>query len=206
MTPLPAGGLYAITPAGTIDTAALLAQVSASLRGGARMIQYRAKAGAQRMQAEALLQLCRQHGAPLIINDDVALAATIGADGAHLGRDDLPLAQARALLGAAAIIGVSCYNEPDRARAAALAGADYVAFGSFYPSTTKPRAVRAGLPLLRQARDELDLPIVAIGGITPDNGRALIEAGAHWLAAIDGVFAAADIEQAARRYARLFEP
>ncbi len=143
-------------------------------------------------------------GIPLIVNDDVELAAAVGAAGVHLGRDDAALQAARTRLGAEAIIGISCYNDLQRARQAAQAGADYVAFGRFYPSHSKPQAVLAEPALLSQATTELALPVVAIGGITPANGRALLAAGASMLAAIHGVFGQPDITAAARRYADLF--
>lgn len=203
-TALPRDGLYAITDARVTDAGVLGQQVAACLRGGAAMVQYRAKGAASRSVAAELLSLCRAARVPLIINDDLALAHEVGADGVHVGRDDPDLEAARALLGTGAIIGVSCYDEFPRAQRAAAAGASYVAFGSFFPSATKPHAVRAPMALLARARAELRLPIVAIGGITPDNGRVLIDAGADWLAAIDGVFAQPDIETAARRYAALF--
>jgi thiamine-phosphate pyrophosphorylase len=204
MTPLPPGGLYAITDARVTDRDLLTAQVAACLRGGARMVQYRAKRAAQASVAAALLAICREAHVPLIVNDDVELASVIGADGVHIGGDDIPLAAARTKLGPQAIIGVSCYDQYVRAEAAAAGGASYVAFGSFFPSSTKPLAVRAHPSLLGRAAAELRLPVVAIGGITPDNGRTLLDAGADWLAAIDGVFGQPDIEAAARRYAALF--
>jgi thiamine-phosphate pyrophosphorylase len=154
--------------------------------------------------ARELVALCRERGVPLLINDDIALAAVVGATGVHLGREDADIASARRALGARALIGVSCYNEIGRARAAAAAGADYVAFGRFFPSHTKPLAVQASLELLRAARTELSLPIVAIGGITPENGGSLIAAGADALAVIEGIFNQPDIRAAAARYARLF--
>lgn len=199
-------GLYAVTGE-TSSPGELADQVARAIRGGAALIQYRDKSGAaarRRQAAATLLELCRSAGVPLIVNDDVALARLIGADGVHLGRDDAPLADARAALGPKAIIGVSCYNTLERALRARDAGADYVAFGSFFPSSTKPAAVRAGFDLLRAARSRIDLPIVAIGGITPENGAQLIEAGADLLAVIHGVFGAPDPEHAARRYAALF--
>ena len=154
--------------------------------------------------ARALNALCREHGVAFLINDDVRLAGTIGAAGVHLGRDDPDIGAARAVLGASALIGVSCYNELARAQAAQDAGADYVAFGRFFPSRTKPQAVPAAPELLRAARTALKIPIVAIGGITPENGASLIAAGADALAVIEGVFNQSDIRAAAERYARLF--
>lgn len=200
-------GLYAITDSQLTPGDTLLPAVEAALRGGARVIQYRDKSGdsvRRQHEADALNTLCRAHGALLIVNDDVALAAAVGASGVHLGRDDPQLAAARRRLGSGAIIGVSCYNQLTRAQAAAEQGADYVAFGRFFPSLTKPDAVAATPELLREARRALRLPLVAIGGITPENGGQLIAAGADMLAVIHGVFGQPDIEAAARRFAALF--
>lgn len=196
-------GLYAITrPSGT-----LVADVAAALRGGARVVQYRDKSyDAERrlFEARQLKTLCAAAEATFIVNDDIMLAQAAHADGVHLGRDDRSISDARALLGPRAVIGMSCYDEIERAHAAAKAGADYLAFGSFYPSPTKPNAPRATIELLAEASDEFDLPLCAVGGITPENGATLVMAGAGMLAAISGVFDAPDIEAAAARYARLF--
>ena len=204
-------GLYAITSAELCaDPARLLAAVAGALRGGATLIQFRDKHGAPAARlasARALAALCHDHGARLIINDDVALALDCGADGVHLGAADAPLAQARQALGARAILGASCGPYLERAHAAIAAGADYVAFGRFFPSRTKPDAPQATVELLRRARGELQLPICAIGGVTPDNGGALVAAGADLIAAVEGVFGAAEpaaVKIAARAYARLF--
>ncbi len=201
-------GLYAIVDSAMLaDESRLLDTARMALAGGARVMQYRDKSGdaaRRRRQARALAALCRAAGVVFIVNDDVALAATAGADGVHLGRDDGTVADARKALGRHAIIGVSCYNELERARAAQDAGADYVAFGRFFASRSKPHAVPATVELLRAARAVLHVPIVAIGGITPDNGGALLAAGADALAAIDGVFGASDVRAAAARYAALF--
>lgn len=200
-------GLYAITDPALTPGGRLLTALEAAIRGGARLVQYRDKSAdreRRRREAEGLLELCRGHGVPLIINDDLELAAALGADGVHLGRDDVPLDAARVALGPHALIGVSCYDSLPRAVAAAHAGADYVAFGSFYPSLTKPGAVRAPVELLAQARRELSVPLCAIGGITPANGGALLAAGADMLAVIHGLFAVRDITAAAGAYAGLF--
>lgn len=200
-------GLYAIADSSYLATDQFVPAVRAALAGGARVIQYRDKlaTAAQRESiARALNVLCCAQAVPFLINDDVALAATVGAAGVHLGRDDPDIAAARAALGDAALIGVSCYNELGRARTAQAAGADYVAFGRFFPSRTKPQAVPATPELLRAARGALTIPIVAIGGITPENGASLIAAGADALAVIEGVFNQPDIRAAAERYARLF--
>lgn len=201
-------GLYAIADTFCIGPDELTRATELALRGGARVIQYRDKNGVPDVrlrQTRALVALCTEFGVPLIVNDDVDLAARVGAAGAHLGREDLTVGEARNRLGGGAIIGVSCYNEFERAVAAQAAGADYVAFGSFFPSRTKPTAVRASGQLLRKAKNELHVPVVAIGGITPDNGDRLIAAGADALAVIDGVFNQSDIDTAARRYAVLFK-
>jgi thiamine-phosphate pyrophosphorylase len=202
-------GLYAIADTLYLGDATLATAVEQALRGGARAIQYRDKthsAAERSRDAQTLRALCREYAAIFIVNDDVALARAARADGVHLGRDDTTIDAARLALGADALIGVSCYNDSQRAEQAVRGGADYIAFGSFFPSRTKPHAVRAEPALLRAARRRFDLPLVAIGGITPENGMALIGAGADALAVISGVFDQPDVEQAARRYARLFEP
>lgn len=201
-------GLYAITDPGLIPEHALCDAVTAAIAGGARIIQFRHKNSPPDIalaQATQLASLCRRHSALLIINDDPALAVQCDAHGVHIGRDDPDIHQARATVGADRLIGVSCYNELELAERAQAAGADYVAFGSFFPSTVKPGAVPASVSLLRRARAALHLPIVAIGGINADNGAALIEAGADALAVINAVFAAADISAAARDLAVLFD-
>ena len=206
-------GLYVITPANTTDADRLAYQVEQAVEGGARLIQYRNKNHqdpAYFPQAQVLLQICRRHGVPLIINDDVDLAATLAADGVHLGGEDMTYIEARQRLGTGAIIGISCYNQLDRALVAQAQGADYVAFGRFFPSRTKPQAVQADLDLLQQARQQLRIPIVAIGGITPDNCQPLIEAGADMLAVIEAVFAGPefgeqDVKASAQRFAQCFE-
>jgi thiamine-phosphate pyrophosphorylase len=204
-------GLYAITPVALCaDPARLLAAAAAALRGGAALLQLRDKHGtaqARRANALALAALCREHGARLIVNDDVALALDCGADGVHLGAADPQLAQARAALGPRAILGATCGPSLDRARAAAAAGADYLAFGRFFASRTKPDTPPAPPDLLRRARGEFGVPLCAIGGITPDNAAPLIADGADLIAAVEGVFGdgtPATVEAAARRYARLF--
>lgn len=200
-------GLYAITDALLIPNDRLMAAVEQAILGGARLIQYRDKShdAARRLaQAGALNELCQRHAVPLIINDDVELVAQVGAAGVHVGKDDPAFAIARACLGKNALIGVSCYDRLDLALEAARAGADYVAFGAFFPSPTKPTEIRASVALLRKARAALSVPIVAIGGITPDNAPLLLDVGADALAVVSGVFGQPDIQAAARRYANLF--
>ena len=203
MNPFAPRGLYAITDGPRDDLLDVAAQ---ALAGGARLLQYRDKTRdhARRLaEAGALQQLCRAHDAKLIVNDEVALARSVHADGVHLGKEDGELAPARAVLGSAAIIGVSCYNSIERARAAAAAGADYIAFGAFFPSPTKPHAPRAVPELLRQSA-ALGVPRVAIGGITPDNAPLLVEAGADFLAVVSAVFRTPDVRAAAQRFAHLY--
>lgn len=198
-------GLYALTP-DTLDTASLLQRTALAIQGGMRVLQYRNKIADARLkqqQAQALRELTLLHGVTFIVNDEAALAQAIDADGVHLGRDDGEVAAARALLGAEKIIGVSCYNEPARARAAQVAGADYVAFGAFYSSSVKPEAAVASIDMLRKARTEISLPIVAIGGITAANGGVLVAAGANALAVISAVYAAPDVLAAAQEITNL---
>ncbi|HRD67340.1 MAG TPA: thiamine phosphate synthase [Candidatus Competibacter sp.] len=200
-------GLYAITDAFLLPDDRLVAAVERAVLGGARLVQYRDKSrnDARRLsQAHALNELCRRHEVPLIVNDDVDLAARVGAAGVHIGRDDPAFATARARLGETALIGVSCYDRLDLALDAERAGADYVAFGAFFPSPTKPEEVHAPLSLLREARATLNIPIVAIGGITPDNAPLLLGAGADALAVVSAVFAQPDVRGAACRFAVLF--
>lgn len=199
-------GLYLITP-DEADTATLLARVGAVLGAGPVLLQYRNKVAdtaLRRVQAAALLPLCRSAGVPLIVNDDLSLALEIGADGVHLGRDDGDAAAARAALGAGRILGLSCYAEWERAQRGALLGVDYLAFGAMYPSVTKPLAPPAPLALLTRARRDLGLPVAAIGGIRLDNAAAVLEAGAGLLAVISDVFDADDPAARCAAYRALF--
>ncbi|HEY7759726.1 MAG TPA: thiamine phosphate synthase [Burkholderiales bacterium] len=200
-------GLYAVTP-DTLDDAWLAERVEQALRGGARAVQYRGKhadAQVRRRQAQRLLHACRAHGALFVVNDDVDLALQLGADGVHLGRDDVAVAVARARVGRGALIGASCYDDLAHAERAVQAGADYLAFGSFFPSTVKPDAVRPSLELLRQARRRWRLPLVAIGGIDRDNAARVIEAGADAVAVITALFSVPDTFAAACAFSRLFQ-
>ncbi len=200
-------GLYGITDP-LLCGPRLLEDARLALEAGVQILQYRnkqASPGQQQEEALALKRLCQQHGGLFIINDDAALAADVDADGVHLGQKDPALGEARQLLGKNKIIGISCNNRFDYALAAQQQGADYVAFGRFFASRTKPGAPQAEVELLRRARSELELPVVAIGGITPDNGAELLEAGAQMLAVIHGIFGTPDIDQAVRRYRCLFD-
>ena len=201
-------GLYVITDPELITATDLPERVEAALAGGAVLVQYRDKhadPAARAERARAILSRCRAYGVPLLINDDVELAAILGADGVHLGRDDADAAAARRRLGPRALIGVSCYNQLARAEIAVAAGADYVAFGRFFPSRTKPDARQAEPDLLRRARLRLNVPVAAIGGIDADNGAALVAAGADLLAVIHGVFGRSDVTAAARSITALFD-
>jgi thiamine-phosphate pyrophosphorylase len=200
-------GLYAITP-DEQDTTRLVRAVEAALDGGARLVQYRSKSASTDLSIEqgaALLACCRRRGVPLIVNDSVELASRIRADGVHLGRDDDGVAFARRILGCGTIIGVSCYDRLELAFLAQDAGANYVAFGSFFPSSVKPGAPRPPLELLANARRSLRIPAVAIGGITLANAGPLIEAGAHMIAVIGAIFSASDIARATRELQQLFD-
>jgi thiamine-phosphate pyrophosphorylase len=199
-------GLYAITP-DINDANELLRKVRLALQGGARVLQYRNKladTALQLQQASALRALTREFNVTYIVNDDAALAAQVDADGVHLGGEDGSVAAARALLGDAKLIGVSCYNRAPLALAAVQQGGDYVAFGAFFSSSVKPDAVKAEVEMLREVRSEVHVPIVAIGGITQQNGALLIEAGADSLAVISALWDAPDIEQAAKEFSTLF--
>ncbi|MFT6916970.1 MAG: thiamine-phosphate pyrophosphorylase [Motiliproteus sp.] len=201
-------GLYAITDATLTPEPELLIKVSAALRGGARIIQYRDKsrdAPTRLRQARALTALCHRFQRPLIINDDPELALACDAAGVHLGQGDTDLTRARALLGKNALIGITCHDSLELALQAQQQGADYVAFGAFFPSTSKPGARAAPLALLQQARQRLHVPIVAIGGIRVDNAPQIITQGAAMVAVIQDLFAATDVEERARQLTGLFD-
>jgi thiamine-phosphate pyrophosphorylase len=201
------GGLYAITPE-TPDTERLLARVEAALLGGVAAVQYRDKSddvARRHEQACELAVLCRRFGVPLIVNDDLRLADLCDADGVHLGRDDGSVREARIILGRDKLVGASCYQSLELAQAAQAAGADYLAFGSFFASPTKPAAGRADTDLLRAATRVIRIPIVAIGGITPASAPQLLDAGADSLAVLSALFDAPDIRAAAHALNQLFE-
>jgi len=200
-------GLYVLTDPGLIPDAELSGRVRRAIEGGAAVVQYRDKRAGEAghlARARALRAVTRELGALLIINDDPALAAAVDADGVHLGRDDPDIPSARAAAGGR-WVGVSCYNELERAQRAEARGADYVAFGSFYPTATKSGTATAGVDLLERARRALTLPIVAIGGITADNGAPLVAAGADALAVVSAVFAADNPRHAAALFKPLFQ-
>ncbi len=202
-------GVYALADTSLLAGAELLARVEAALRGGVAVVQYRDKSvdSSRRLaEAQALRALCVRHGAAFIVNDDVDLALAVGADGVHLGRDDASPALARVRLGPNALIGATCYDRLERAPAALTAGADHVAFGRFFPSSTKPGEIYASLDLLRAARASLSCPIVCIGGIRADNAAPLLAAGAHALAVGSALFGpGVDSEAAARALTTLWK-
>jgi thiamine-phosphate pyrophosphorylase len=201
-------GLYAITDSALLADGKLLPYVEAALIGGARWLQYRDKSGdtGKRLaEASQLAALCRQHGCELLINDDLALADQLGV-GLHLGQDDGSLREARQQLGPQALIGGTCHASLQLAERALIDGASYIAFGRFFNSVTKPGAPAATPALLREARQQFSVPIVAIGGITLDNASTLLDAGADYLAVINGLFGAPDaaaVQQCARQFSQL---
>ncbi|MDI1362637.1 thiamine phosphate synthase [Methylotenera sp.] len=200
-------GLYAITP-DEVDTGLLLAKVEAALQGGISVLQYRNKQASydlQAQQAGAILPLCKHYQVPFIINDSLEICLALDADGVHIGADDGNIAEVKARLGANKILGASCYSRFDLALSAQQAGATYVAFGACFASTTKPHAPVASLDLFKQAKAQLHIPAVAIGGITLTNASSAIEAGADSIAVINAIFNADDVKLAAQQFAHLFK-
>ena len=204
MLHFPNSGLYAITQTDHLSDEHIIAAVESAIQGGASVVQYRDKNPRDAIDlASRLRQLCHQYHVPLLINDNVELAKRIGADGVHIGQHDGEIAKARHLLGHEAIIGVSCYNDMNTALEAEANGVNYVAFGRFFPSSSKPLAAPAELVTLQQAKQHINIPIVAIGGILPDNGQQLLTAGADVLAVIGGLFNH-NPQQSAQAYMDLF--
>ena len=200
-------GLYAVTP-DEQDTDVLLAKVEAALLGGINILQYRNKQANHKLltqQAQAILPLCRQYNVPLIINDSVKLCLTLDADGVHIGAKDGNLSEVRTRLGPNKILGASCYNRFDLALTAQQAGADYVAFGACFASTTKPNAPVASLDLFKLAQAQLHIPTVAIGGITLTNVLQAIDAGASAIAVINAIFNSSDVKLSTQQFAQLFD-
>ena len=201
----PLRGLYAITQTKNKTADIIINEVIAAIKGGAVVVQFRDKEPLDAIYlADQLVKVCHEYKVPLLINDDIELAIKVGADGVHIGREDGAISEARDRLGADAIIGVSCYNFVEQALDAQEQGATYVAFGRFFPSSSKPLAASAELNTLRKAKFLLDIPIVAIGGILPENGVPLLTAGADLLAVIGGLFETQP-EQSARAYQALFD-
>ena len=199
-------GLYAVTP-DTLNTEQLCLKVEQALQGGASMLQYRNKAADTSLrlrQATALLALCRSYQVPLIINDHLDLCAQIDADGLHIGATDCDLGAARRLLGADKILGASCYNRLDLAIQAEQAGASYAAFGACFASNTKPNAPVASLDLFALAKQKINIPLVAIGGITLENAPQVLQAGASAIAVVGALFGADDITASSQQFSHLF--
>jgi thiamine-phosphate pyrophosphorylase len=207
MKSLPSKGLYAITDCKNLNTEQLIYKTELILQAGVALLQYRNKHddySVRESQAHELKSLCDKFNVPFIINDDIELALAVHADGIHLGQEDIDCGEARALFDQQIIIGISCYNDLDRADMGKNNGASYIAFGAFFPTLTKNNTVQAEPGLITKAKQRLELPIVAIGGITPENGGALIDAGADFLAVVSGIYGADDPEHAVRSYLKLF--
>ena len=199
-------GLYAITP-DMADLNTLIHKTQLVIEGGAFMVQYRSKIldrAVKIQQCAAILRLCREYGVPCIVNDDVEMCRILEADGVHLGENDDNIAEVRRILGEDAIIGSSCYDQLDRAKQAQKEGATYVAFGAVFPTPTKPNAPRATLELLREAKHEIHIPIVALGGITVTNAHDVIEAGVDAIAVITSLFEAKTIKETAETFLKMF--
>ena len=202
----PLHGLYVITDRSLLGET-LIEKTKQAILGGTRIVQYRDKTqDHSRRQAEALAlaELCQQYQVTFLINDDIELAQYCQADGVHLGQQDTDLLKARQQLGANKIIGITCHSDLNAAIYAEKNGADYVAFGRFFPSQTKPEAPAANIDILKQAKTTLTIPIVAIGGISADNAAPLIQAGADMLAVIHGIFGSTNSQLAAQQFAPLF--
>lgn len=199
--------LYAITDSRLLPGDKLFYAVADALTGGCKLVQYRDKSSdhARRLfEAKSLLALCKQHQAQLLINDDVSLAQEIGAHGVHLGQGDTNPVAARIILGSRAIIGVTCHDSLALAQQAIKDSANYIAFGRFFPSSTKPDARPAPISLISEARAQFgQIPIAVIGGITLDNGKQLLAAGADMLAVCHSLFSAEDIAAQAKKFIEL---
>jgi thiamine-phosphate pyrophosphorylase len=204
---MPLAGIYALTDEQLLPERDLCTAAEVALRNGIQVLQYRNKQGDDRLraqQASALLELCQAYSVPLLINDDPRLCLKTGAQGVHLGQNDCQLSAARQLLGPGAIIGITCHQSLDLARQAERNGANYVAFGRFFPSSTKPGAPAADRQILSAAKKAVDIPVVAIGGINAENGASLISAGADMLAVAGGLFGNSDIAANTRNLVSLF--
>ena len=201
-------GLYVITPEGLIDDSKAIEKVKSAIEGGAKIVQFRQKAITNLKKsisfARDLKDICQELKTTLIINDNLELTEEIDADGIHLGKNDINYDYARGRLGGDKIIGVSCYNQPELAIKAEKSGANYIALGSFFPSITKPEALICNLSTLEETHKKINIPIVAIGGISNKNGLQLIRKGAHNLACISDIFYDTNIKDAAQRIASLF--
>lgn len=199
-------GIYAITDCENITPDELLRKTDIILKAGIALFQYRNKTEDKERKLGLALELqtlCQHYKTPFIVNDDLNLAKEIDADGIHLGQHDTNIDTARKILGNK-IIGISCYNDFNRAILAERSGADYIAFGSFFPSTTKPEAAKADIELIIKSKEKFNIPVVAIGGITPENGKQLIDAQVDFLAIISGIYSPTDTIEATLAYKNLF--
>ncbi|MEY3910383.1 MAG: Thiamine-phosphate synthase [Pseudomonadota bacterium] len=199
-------GLYAITP-DMADLNTLIQKTQWAIEGGAFMVQYRSKIqdrDVKMQQCAAILRLCREYKIPCIVNDDVDMCRVLEADGVHLGEKDDNIAEVRRILGEDAIIGSSCYDQLNRAKQAQKEGASYVAFGAMFETSTKPNAPRATLELLREAKSQIQIPIVAIGGITVNNAHDVIKTGIDAIAVITSLYEAKTIKETAETFAKMF--
>ena len=199
-------GLYAITP-DSADLNTLIQKTQLAIEGGAFMVQYRSKIhdrDVKMQQCAAILRICREYDIPCIVNDDVEMCRVLEADGVHLGEKDDNIAEVRSILGEYAIIGSSCYDQLNRANEAQKEGASYVAFGAMYPTSTKPNAPRASLALLREAKSQIQIPIVAIGGITMNNAHDVIETGIDAIAVINSLYESNSIKETAETLSKMF--
>ncbi len=199
-------GLYAITP-DSADLNTLIQKTQLAIEGGAFMVQYRSKIhdrDVKMQQCAAILRLCREYDVPCIVNDDVEICRVLKADGVHLGEKDDNIAEVRHILGEDAIIGSSCYDQLNRAKQAQKEGASYIAFGAVFPTPTKPNAPRATLELLREAKSEIQIPIVAIGGITMNNAHDVIETGIDAIAVITNLYESNSIKETAETLSQMF--
>jgi thiamine-phosphate pyrophosphorylase len=199
-------GLYAITP-DMADSNSLLQKTQLAIEGGAFMVQYRSKIqdrDVKMQQCAAILRLCREYKIPCIVNDDVDMCRVLEADGIHLGEKDDNIAEVRNILGENAIIGSSCYDQLNRAKLAQKEGASYVAFGAMFETSTKPNAPRATLELLRKAKSQIQIPIVAIGGITMNNAHDVIETGIDAIAVINSLYESNSIKETAETLSSMF--
>jgi thiamine-phosphate pyrophosphorylase len=199
-------GLYAITP-DLVDLNTLIEKTRFAIEGGAFMVQYRSKIqnrDVKMQQCAAILRLCREYEVPCIVNDDVDMCRTLNADGVHLGKEDDNIAEVRRILGEDAIIGSSCYDQLNRANEAQKEGATYVAFGAVFPTTTKPHAPRATLALLREAKFQIQIPVIAIWGITMNNAHEVIETGIDAIAVITSLYESNAIKETAETFSRMF--
>ena len=199
-------GLYVIADIDCIGADNIISKTDEVLSAGVKIIQYRDKVSTQSDRykiAKRLRKLTQKYDSLLLINDDTQLAATIDADGVHLGKDDMSIQVARSILGENKIIGASCYASYMNVQPAIRASADYIAFGSFFRSPTKPNAPKAEIDLLQQAKQEYKIPVCVIGGITPENATTLLTSGADMIAVISGVFNASSPKLAVQEYLSL---